>query len=549
VSQLEYPIIWPSLSEELKPFLKYCKGLVLNAGSGQRDLKLGERELNIDIVPETRPNIIGDLHSIPLLDETVDTIVSIAVLEHTKFPWIVAQEFYRVLKPGGYGIIAVPFIQPQHACPGDYCRFTENGLVELAKYTGFEVIETDHIHHFGQTIAWLLWEYLQENMPQNKLILRFWLWLIRQLSLGNILGGNSSNTHNTHYIVVRKLGEATDEQIATTRSLIKDASEHWFFPLLSCPTTKLPLQLKGSQFVSSNDAFRYEIADKIPRLLPSGEIKDLHLTQDHERTKKSIAIQTLIEPEKIIELQVTEAEKNNQVHFEENTATELAPSRFFSTQEFEVSFRSPFAEQLQRVGLDKVALLATTEYEGIFKNGGIGTHYRTLSEQLAKNGWHVILLLCTQARSYEGTSDIAAVDNIFSIQEVQEVLALQPAHRLMLTQFGADWIEYQSFCCLLFTQALSKLFRDKLIYVEFHEMYGTGYHTIQAKQCNLLGDNCVIGVTMHSGCEWIYEANEWFAEEYPSFYKQLCDYEQFTFENADLTFFPSYYLEKTISKC
>src|SRR5262245_48560287 len=104
------PLLWPPIEKELEPFLKHCRGIVLNAGAGQREIKLGERDLNIDIVPDTRPHVIGDLHRIPLLDESVDTVVSIAVLEHTRYPWIVAEEFMRILRPGGCGIIAVPFL-------------------------------------------------------------------------------------------------------------------------------------------------------------------------------------------------------------------------------------------------------------------------------------------------------------------------------------------------------------------------------------------------------------------------------------------------------
>ena len=35
------------------------------------------------------------------------------------------------------------------------------------RYAGFEVIETAPVHHFGQTLAWLLCEYLQHNRPHR----------------------------------------------------------------------------------------------------------------------------------------------------------------------------------------------------------------------------------------------------------------------------------------------------------------------------------------------------------------------------------------------
>jgi uncharacterized protein YbaR (Trm112 family) len=259
-----YPLVWMPLADEIAPFRKYCYGIVLNAGSGQRSIQLGEKDLNIDITEWNKPDIIADLHQIPLLDESVDTIVSIAVLEHTRYPWQIVEEFYRVLRPMGYGVIAVPFLQPQHDFPGDYIRFTENGLIEIFKYAGFEIIETSKAHHFGQTLAWLLWEYLQSN-PPHKFTWFFWQTLIRQLSLGNLLKGDSTNTHNTHYIVVRKPGDISI-RLHYMEALVHKDDQDWFFPLLACPITKQPLHLKENTLVSQDGKFIYGFQEKIPYL-------------------------------------------------------------------------------------------------------------------------------------------------------------------------------------------------------------------------------------------------------------------------------------------
>jgi uncharacterized protein YbaR (Trm112 family)/SAM-dependent methyltransferase len=256
------PLVWPSLEEELAPYRKYCKGIVLNAGSGQREIKLGKIDLNIDIVPANKPDILADLHDIPLQNESVDTIVSIAVLEHTRYPWIVAQEFHRVLRAGGYGIVAVPFLQPQHACPHDYVRFTEQGLIELMKYVGFEVIETGHVHHFGQTMAWLLWEYFKGS-SSRKWTLPFWGLLINQLSKGD-----SPNTHNTHYVIVHKPGELSELEASNSELLTNSNLKTWFYPLLICPETKQPLQFRDHHLVSEDGQFMYTFEDDIPYLLP-----------------------------------------------------------------------------------------------------------------------------------------------------------------------------------------------------------------------------------------------------------------------------------------
>jgi hypothetical protein len=194
--------------------------------------------------------------------------VSIAVLEHTRYPWIVAKEFYRVLRSGSYGVIAVPFLQPQHACPHDYVRFTEQGLVELMKYVGFEVIETGRVHHFGQTIAWQLWEYLQANTQKWKLPL--WAIVINQMSKGNLFKGDSDNTHNTHYVIVKKPGERSEIDAASNLELLNNSDiSTWFYPMLACPQSHQALQLTDDRLVSQDGQFSYPIEENIPNLLPT----------------------------------------------------------------------------------------------------------------------------------------------------------------------------------------------------------------------------------------------------------------------------------------
>lgn len=221
-------------------------------------------------------------------------------------------------------------------------------------------------------------------------------------------------------------------------------------------------------------------------------------------------------------------------------------SRIISEKNLEVSFVPEFADLLQQSQITKVAILATCEYEGIFRNGGVGTHYKTLSEHLTRDGWYVILLICHTEEAYGGKSNIPAVKHIFSTGEISKFLNLQPIHQLALSVVKHDGFDRESYPCFLFTQAVSSFCSQAQVYVEFHEMAGIGYHTIQAKRSHTLGENCITAVTMHSGHEWVYEANGWYAEFYHQWFKQVCDYEQYTFENADLAFFPSYHLKSRV---
>ncbi len=217
-------------------------------------------DLNLDVEVSNRPHVVADLHQIPLRDESVDTILSVAVLEHTRRAWEVTAEFLRVLRPGGHAVVAIPFLQPQHACPHDYVRFTEAGLRELMLSAGFEVIQTAPVHHFGQTLAWLLWEYYKENPPSR------WLrpglgWLLRQMSLGRIFRGRCQNAHNTFYVVGRKPGQWC-EQVLPDPEL-----PGWFHELLVCPRSRRPLHLREGELRTSDDQIRYRLSDGSAHLL------------------------------------------------------------------------------------------------------------------------------------------------------------------------------------------------------------------------------------------------------------------------------------------
>ena len=110
----------------------------------------------LDPVPDYNPDIIGDIHNLPLENESVDAIICIAVLEHIENPFQAFDEMFRVLKKDGYCFIYVPFIYYYHAQPGyygDFWRYTEDGVRHLSRnFTSIEI----------QSIRWPLetWVYL-----------------------------------------------------------------------------------------------------------------------------------------------------------------------------------------------------------------------------------------------------------------------------------------------------------------------------------------------------------------------------------------------------
>lgn len=207
-----------------------------------------------------------------------------------------------------------------------------------------------------------------------------------------------------------------------------------------------------------------------------------------------------------------------------------------------ITFKSKVSELLPNSTPNRIAVLPTTEYEGIFRNGGIGTYYKNLATRLHSQGWYVILILGDFDSNYVGESDLREIKNIFSTNQIDKTLNLSSSHQLILAQIQDQWVNKLGYSCLFFLEAILNYFPSSQIYVEFHEMLGIAYQTIQAKKSKILGANCVVAVTMHSGHEWIFEANERYNLEYPEWLWEVAYLEQSCFENADLSFFPSYYL-------
>jgi SAM-dependent methyltransferase len=196
-----------NLMMELAPYQHYISGKVLNAGSGSRRIKLGADTTNLDIDPGNKPDILADLNTtLPFSDNTFDSIVSVACLEHVPRPWYTIKELNRVLKPGGFAVICIPFMQPFHAWPHDYTRFTNLGMESLLTEGGFTVIEVkanDQLR-FGYTLSWLLSEYYGAHPGLWKVVRYFWKPIFFLMRKGFIFSKPSPHTESAYYAVGKK---------------------------------------------------------------------------------------------------------------------------------------------------------------------------------------------------------------------------------------------------------------------------------------------------------------------------------------------------------
>lgn len=103
--------------------------IVVNIGSRSEHQR--RSIINLDIINTGNADVLADATHMPFADNSLDLIISIAVVEHTRDPHKIAAETHRVLKPGGRIFCAVPFFQMYHPDPIDMQRYTVTGVANL----------------------------------------------------------------------------------------------------------------------------------------------------------------------------------------------------------------------------------------------------------------------------------------------------------------------------------------------------------------------------------------------------------------------------------
>ncbi len=200
---------------------------------------------------------------------------------------------------------------------------------------------------------------------------------------------------------------------------------------------------------------------------------------------------------------------------------------------------------------NKVAILVASEFEGIFKNGGIGTYYRTLSQKLIQDDWKIILILFNEEEVFMGSSHLPHISNIVSANSIEQIITLTDFHHLMLSQFPEwDWIRREGYLILFFLQALCQYFSNETyLYIEFQDFWGIGYPTIEAKESNLLKSNTVIATTIHGPHDWIFDVNNRFTVDDVTSWKWFFDVsqrERLSFEKSDMPIYLSNFLKERL---
>jgi SAM-dependent methyltransferase len=159
----------------------------------------------IEIRKYAHTDIVITEGPIPLRSGSVDAVISEAVLEHVKNPFLYISEIFRILKPEGKVLLDTAFLQPLHGYPSHYFNTTSYAIRLL-----FESFTIDKLHvgphqHPWIMLDWILHAYyngLQSDRDREE---------FQKMTLGEVM-----STLRTH-----------QEQ----RAAIKNHNDPWFVAL------------------------------------------------------------------------------------------------------------------------------------------------------------------------------------------------------------------------------------------------------------------------------------------------------------------------------
>lgn len=123
-----------------------------------------------------------DVHQIPFANDTFDAAMCNHVMEHVEDDLLAMQEIFRVLKPGGWAIMQVPFFSPvpdvtfedktitdpkereKWYGQNDHVRLYGKDYPNRLRKAGFAVKEDDYVHQLDEkTIK-------KYALPKNEII-------------------------------------------------------------------------------------------------------------------------------------------------------------------------------------------------------------------------------------------------------------------------------------------------------------------------------------------------------------------------------------------
>jgi SAM-dependent methyltransferase len=124
----------PNAEDHTKIIKDAANGLVLDLGAGNpRESEHYPNVVFHDFVHYAHTDVVSVYDRLPYKEGVFDAVFSKATFEHLARPWEMADEIYRVLKPGGLVHVDTAFMQPLHGDPYHFFNMTLDGAREIFK--------------------------------------------------------------------------------------------------------------------------------------------------------------------------------------------------------------------------------------------------------------------------------------------------------------------------------------------------------------------------------------------------------------------------------
>lgn len=168
------------------PLIMNPDELRIDAPLGRRNLYIGgagvrpSGYINLDLFPLPGVDLAADAECLPFAGSLFTRIECDAVLEHVERPEAIVAELARVLEPGGFLHLVVPFAHPFHEYPRDFRRFSLDGLELLASAGGLQVVQSGWRTGPTATLLVFVLEYakLWSPRPLRKVVHGVLGWLL-----------------------------------------------------------------------------------------------------------------------------------------------------------------------------------------------------------------------------------------------------------------------------------------------------------------------------------------------------------------------------------
>lgn len=130
-------------------------GLTLICGSNIYDTGKEDRRkryknaIGVDLVEGECVDVVANLEDRRIVHKIgpFRHVECLSVLEHSRKPWLMAQNIKAMMMPGATILLSAPFVWRRHDYPNDYWRFTVDGVKEL--FTGINWVAAAY-HHSGK---------------------------------------------------------------------------------------------------------------------------------------------------------------------------------------------------------------------------------------------------------------------------------------------------------------------------------------------------------------------------------------------------------------